>query len=225
MSLRKRHPLLQTAARFLVFVAVIALAFIPLAPPAAQATPAMAMSRDTRFGLNEAFRAPEAADRAGAGWSRVLFWWSEMQKEGPGDLNLFATDQDSAFDSEVSRGRQLAGAVLNTPPWASSDGSRNGVPKGLYKPWDSPDNHWGQFMKLMAQHYRGKIDTWIIWNEVDISHGQWATWNGSLEDYVQLQKVAYLAIKAGNPDATVLPFGAAWWYDRGDTITRMLDLI
>ena len=29
-------------------------------------------------------------------------------------------------------------------------------------------------MQLMAQHYKGKIDTWIIWNEVDISHGQWA---------------------------------------------------
>jgi len=197
-----------------------------MAPHPVQATPAaMAVARDTRFGLNEAFRAPDAADRAGAGWSRVLFWWSEMQKEGPGDLNLFATDQDSPFDSEVSRGRMLAGAVLNTPSWASSDGSRNGVPKGLYEPWDSENNYWGQFMKLMAQHYKGKIDTWIIWNEVDISHGQWATWNGSLEDYVQLQKVAYKAIKAGNPNATVLPFGAAWWYDYGTTITRMLDLI
>jgi hypothetical protein len=198
----------------------------PLRSPAVQAAPAeMAVARDTRFGLNEAFRAADAADRAGAGWSRVLFWWSEMQKEGPGDLNLFATDQDGPFNDEVSRGRMLAGAVLNTPAWASSDGSRNGVPKGLYEPWDSPDNYWGQFMRLMAEHYKGKIDTWIIWNEVDISHGQWATWNGSLEDYVQLQKVAYKAIKAGNPNATVLPFGAAWWYDYGDTITRMLDII
>lgn len=226
MSLPKRHPLVQTAARALVFFVAVALAFIPLAPPAAQATPApMAVARDSRFGLNEAWRAPDAADRAGAGWSRVLFWWSEMQKEGPGDLNLFATDQDSPFNSEKDRGRLLVGAVLNTPPWASTDGSRNGVPKGLYEPWDSPDNHWGQFMKLMAQHYQGRIDTWIIWNEVDIEHGQWDTWNGSLEDYVQLQKVAYRAIKAGNPNATVLPFGAAWWYDHGATITRMLDLL
>ena len=30
----------------------------------------------------------------------------------------------------------------------------------------------------MAQHYQGRIDTWIIWNEVDISGGQWHTWNG-----------------------------------------------
>jgi hypothetical protein len=221
----KRNPLLQTAARFCIVAIVLALALVPLAPPTAQATPAAAISRDTRFGLNEAWRAADAADRAGAGWSRVLFWWSEMQKDGPGGLNLFATDQDAYVNNETQRGRQLAGAVLNTPGWASSDGSRNGVPNGLYLPHDHPDNHWGQFMKLMAQHYKGKVDTWIIWNEIDISHGQWDTWNGSLDDYVQLQKVAYKAIKAGNPNATVLPFGAAWWYDYGDTITQMLDKI
>jgi hypothetical protein len=210
----------------LVVALVLALALLPFAPPAAQATPAAAsLSRDSRFGLNEAWRAADAADRAGAGWSRVLFWWSEMQQDGPGGLNLFATEQDAPFDDETSRGRQLVGAVLNTPGWASSDGSRNGVPKGLYLPWDHPDNHWGQFMRLMAEHYRGKIDTWIVWNEVDIASGQWATWSGSLEDYVQLQKVAYKAIKAGNPDATVLPFGAAWWYDYGSTISRILDLL
>jgi hypothetical protein len=221
----KRSPLVQTAARLLVFAVVVALVIMPLAPPTADAAPAASISRDSRFGLNEAWRAAEAADRAGAGWSRVLFWWSEMQKDGPGDLNLFATDQDGYIENETARGRQLVGAVLNTPPWASSDGSRNGVPHGLYLPYDHPENHWGQFMKLMAQHYRGKVDTWIIWNEVDIAHGQWSTWNGSLEEYVQLQKVAYRAIKAGNPNATVLPFGAAWWYDYGTTIARMLDII
>ena len=226
MSSLRRRPLLQTAARFLLIAVVVALVFVPLAPPTARANPVAApVSRDPRFGLNDAWRAAEASDRAGAGWSRVLFWWSEMQKDGPGGLNLFATDQDGYIKSEAARGRQLAGAVLNTPPWASSDGSRNGVPNGLYLPWDHPDNSWGQFMRLMAEHYRGTVDTWIIWNEVDISGGQWDTWNGSLEDYVQLQKVAYKAIKAGNPDATVLPFGAAWWYDYGATISRMLDLL
>jgi hypothetical protein len=219
----KRQPLPQSVARFLVVALVLGLALVPLAPPAARATPAAAISRDARFGLNEAWRAADASDRAGAGWSRVLFWWSEMQKPPPGGLNLYATDQDNYINNETQRGRQLAGAVLNTPGWASSDGSRNGVPNGLYLSYDHPENHWGQFMKLMSQHYRGKVDTWIIWNEVDISHGQWDTWNGSLDDYVQLQKVAYQAIKAGNPSATVLPFGAAWWYDYGDTISQMLD--
>ena len=47
-----------------------------------------------------------------------------MQQDGPGGLNLFATDQDNYINGETARGRQLAGAVLNTPGWASEDGSR-----------------------------------------------------------------------------------------------------
>ncbi|MCC6174853.1 MAG: hypothetical protein IT305_06085 [Chloroflexi bacterium] len=235
------HQGVRCAARFVVVACALILAFAQLAPATAGVTAgtatsayaasgsapdgSAATSRDPRFGLNDAWRVGDAADRAGAGWSRILFWWSEMQKSGPGDLDLFATGQDGYILAERGHGRELVGGVLNTPGWASSDGSPNGVPKNLYLPWDHPDNYWGQFMRQMAEHYRGKVDTWIIWNEIDIAGGQWNTWHGSLEDYVQLQKVAYRAIKAGNPNATVLPFGAAWWYDRGDTISRMLDLL
>ena len=153
-----------------------------------------AAARDVRFGLNQAWQAPDAADLAGAGWSRILFWWSELQKNGPNELDLFATDQDSWINDERTRGRELAGGIVNTARWASTDGSPNGVPRNLYLPWDHHDNYWGQFVRKLAEHYRGRIDIWIIWNEVDIHHGSWSTWNGSLEDYVQLQKVAYREI-------------------------------
>ena len=200
---------------------LLALAVALLAAPATS----RAADRDPRFGINQAWQAADAADDAGAGWSRVLFWWSEFQKSGPDEFDLFATDQDSYLDEERDRGRELVGAVINTPGWASTDGSPNGVPRNLYLPWDHPSNYWGRYMRAMAEHYAGRIDSWIIWNEVDIQHGQWRTWNGSLEDYAQLQKVAYRAIKAGNPRATVLPFGAAWWYDEGATISRLLDIL
>jgi hypothetical protein len=119
----------------------------------------------------------------------------------------------------------LVGLILNTPPWASADGTPNGVPRNLSLPWDHPDNHWGQFMRRLAERYRDRVDGWIIWNEVDIESGQWRTWNGSDEEYVQLLQVAYRAVKAGNPKARVLPYGAAWWYDEGAKLTRMLDLL
>ena len=67
--------------------------------------------------------------------------------------------------------------VLNTPGWASTNGSPNGVPRNLYLRWDDPENYWGQFMKRLAKIYAGRIDRWIIWNEVDIPSGQWATWD------------------------------------------------
>src|SRR5262245_21211522 len=40
--------------------------------------PARAAEREPRFGINQAWQSAEMADTAGAQWSRVLFWWSEM---------------------------------------------------------------------------------------------------------------------------------------------------
>ena len=231
MSQNLRRP--PALYRRLVLASLALIVAGPFARPVpsvgASDTPSSAgpVARDPRFGLNETARngMSDPADRAGVSFSRVTFWWSELQKNGPNEFDLFATDQDSQVNEEAKRGREMAGLMLNTPDWASSDGTRNGVPKNLYLPWDHPDNHWGRFMRKTAEHYKGRIDSWVIWNEIDIASGQWNTWNGTLEDYVQLQKVAYRAIKAGNPRATVVPFGAAWWYDKGDTLARMLSLL
>lgn len=193
-----------------------------LAPADAQQTQVV---RDVRFGLNQAWEAADAADMAGAGWSRLTFWWSAFQPRSPNDWNLFATDHDSYIDDELARGRELAGVVLNVPPWASSNGSPNGVPKNLHLRWDHPENYWGRFARRLAAHYRGRVNTWIIWNEVDIPAGQWQTWDGSIEDYAQLLRVSYAAIKAGNPDARVALYGSPWWYDRGDYLMRLLNVL
>jgi len=179
--------------------------------------------RDVRFGLNQAWESPDQSDAAGAGWSRLVFWWSAFQPRSARDFNQFATDRDSYIEDELARGRELAGVVLNTPGWASTNGSPNGVPKNLYLAWDDPENHWGQFMRRLAERYRGRIDAWIIWNEVDIREGQWRTWDGSVDDYVQLLRVAYRAIKAGNPSAMVVLFGSPWWHDKGAYLSEVLD--
>jgi hypothetical protein len=194
-----------------------------LAPQTATAQTSTPVVRDVRFGLNQAWEAPDAADRAGAGWSRLMFWWSALQPRGPQDWNLFATDHDSYIDDELARGRELIGVVINTPAWASASGSPNAVPANLYLSWDDPRNHWGRFVQRLAAHYRGRIDSWIIWNEVDIPEGQWRTWDGTVEDYAQLMRVAYPAIKAGNPQARVALYGSPWWYDKGAYISRLLD--
>ncbi len=197
----------------------------PRSAPDVSAQAPVLVERDVRFGLNQAWEAQEAADLAGAGWSRLTFWWSAFQPDGPDDFNLFATDQDSYIDAEIDGGRELAAVVLNVPEWASSNGSPNGVPKGLYLEWNDPANHWGQFMRHLATHYRGRIDSWIVWNEVDIPAGQWRTWDGTTEDYAQLLRVAYRAIKAGNPNASVVLYGSPWWYDHGTGLTRLLDIL
>lgn len=183
------------------------------------------LARDPRFGLNQAWEDGAAADRAGAGWSRLVFWWGALQPKGPNDWNTFATDNDSYINAELARGRELTGVILNTPTWAGVTASPNAVPRNLYLPWDHPQNYWGQFMRRLATRYAGKVNTWIIWNEVDIPSGAWQTWDGSIEDYVQLLRVAYRAVKAGNPQARIAHYGSPWWYDRGVYLSGFLDLL
>jgi hypothetical protein len=191
----------------------------------ASAGPLTAAQRDRRFGVNQAWEEGAIADSAGAGWSRLTFWWTAFQPNGPKDWNYFATDNDSYIKDELKRGRELAGVVLHTPPWASDSHSPNAVPKGLYLPYDHPQNLWGQFMKELAKKYAGRVDTWIIWNEVDIPDGQWRVWDGSMEDYVELLAVAYQAVKAGNPKARVAHYGSPWWYDKGAGLKNFFDIL
>jgi hypothetical protein len=182
------------------------------------------VARDPRFGLNQAWDDGATADLAGAGWSRLVFWWSAFQYGNREEWHSTAVP-DPWLEDELARGRELVGVVLSTPEWASTNGKASGVPKNLYLPWNHKDNFWGQFMKRLAAQYAGRVNTWIIGNEVDIASGQWHTWDGTVQDYVQLLKVAYQAIKAGNPHARVAHYGSPWWYDHGEYLGRFLDLI
>jgi hypothetical protein len=82
-------------------------------------------------------------------------------------------------------------------------------------PYDDENNLWGQFVKDMVEQYEGKIDDWIIWNEPDICHNDQNTqsWNGSVEEYVQLLKVASQAAKSVNPDANIVIAATTYWWD------------
>jgi hypothetical protein len=185
---------------------------------------APARESDPRFGVVQAFQAARDASMIGARWERMTFWWKEMQPDGPRSWNVFATNHDRGINSEIRAGRKIAGVLINTPDWAAVDPKVHGasVPRGLYLPYNDPRNYWGHFVGLMAKHYAGRINDWIIWNEVDIPSGQWHTWTGSRADYARLVKVAYLAAKAANPHARIILFGDPYWYDHGAWFSNLL---
>lgn len=179
---------------------------------------------DPRIGIEEAFRAPARAATVPIGWERIPFFWSEVQKDGPGTWNAFAMDHDRAIDRELRAGQQIVGLLISTPLWAAAQPSLRTIspPKGLYLPYDSPDNYWGQFVRQIVKRYEGRITDWIIWNEVNIGSGQWRTWGGSSADYAQLLKVAYLAAKSVSPHARIVLAGDPYWYDHGAFFTKLL---
>jgi hypothetical protein len=166
---------------------------------------------DPRFGAVEAHYAAERATEAGVAWERVLLYWKYMQPGGPGDWNVYVLP-DGVLNQELAAGREVIAVLAGTPPWAADE---NGLPKGLYLPYDDPDNTWGQFVYRIASTYKGRINRWVLWNEPDIwmvGHPGF-TWPGSEADFYQLMKVGYLAAKAANPDCKIHLAGLTHHWD------------
>ena len=204
--------------RILLAVTAIVTAALPSA--AAYAEPIRVTQADGRLGAVEAFRTGGSglAEEAGVKWERLTFWWRGMQERPGAPLNPFYLPL-SYVDSERARGIEVVGVLVNTPDWAAQDPSRGGtsVPKNLYLPYNHKDNYWGQYMRRVAEMYKGRIDTWIIWNEPDITpdapNAQYFIWSGSPADYYQLLKVAYLNAKEVNPNVRISTAAVTYWTD------------
>ena len=178
---------------------------------------------DPRFGIVEAYVNSAAATEAGAGYTRIILRWDVIQPAGVNDWKP-ANVPDPYIEAELAAGREVAAVLIGTPVWATADGSDS--PKAV------PDmSYWEQFVRRVAQQYRGRIRHWIIWNEPDVwdaSHPG-HTWAGSEADYYRLLKTAYLTIKGVDPTLQVHVAGLTYFWDaehgRRQYLERLLDVI
>ena len=172
---------------------------------------AIAAGPDYRFGVVEAYAAPSAATALGAGWTRVTFEWNRIQPTSPDEWNVVPIS-DQTLANELGQGRQVVGLLITTPGWATDQGIGPGVPQGLYLPVEDPNNTWATFVRSIVSRYAGRIDHWTIWNEPEIPAGSPdMTWGGSIEDFIQLLRVAYFAANEVNPNAVIhLPAITHW---------------
>jgi hypothetical protein len=186
--------------------------------------------QDDRFGIVQAAESLDLAVRAGTRWERLVFQWSAYQPNGPQDWittdpNLPGYIRDDLLAAQIAAGITPVGVVLGTPNWAGRDTSGPiSPPKGLNLPFDDPNNTWGQFMARLAARYKGRVDQWIIWNEPDrYADGQQHTWTGSVADFYELVKIADLAVKSVNPQATVTVGGFTYWWDKSHNRQQYFD--
>src|SRR5207248_9666763 len=133
----------------------------------------------------------------------------EIQPNGPSDWLLDRYIDETALGPTLQAGMPVVGVVQGTPVWADTDwhDAAAGVPTGLEYPAEDPRNTFGQFMTRLARAYKGRITTWVIWNEPDFLPGEsgtWWTWAGSTADFARLLRTGYRAIKAVDPSATVV---------------------
>lgn len=182
------------------------------------------------FGVIEAFWLPDAACELGAGWERIIFDWGQHQPDGADSWNTLNVDErwlTAAADCQ----REVVAVVKNTPAWATDGLPGAGVPRGLYLPIDDPENLWANFMRRAAEFYASRgVHRFIIWNEPDIEAGTYGyEFEGSLEDYARLLKVAALAARQGNPNAQIHIAGTTYWHDVNENrrlyVDRLLEMI
>ena len=166
------------------------------------------------MGAVDAYQTPDRAAETGVQWQRIMFDWSGLQPRAADDWTFVTSLQDLAF-RERSAGRPVVGVLMSTPSWASGTSDPKSPPLGLDLALDDVNNVWATWVANIVARFEGLIDTWVVWNEPDVwsddNHAR--QWTGTLEQYYQLLRVAYVAAKTANPSALVLLAGLTYWWD------------
>lgn len=160
------------------------------------------------------------------GWN-----WANLQTEKGKLVSWIGAYTDPKTAKLASLGLATEAMVTDTPSWAASDpnapNKKSSVPAGLnqaifadgtdvYKPGVgvNPNNYFAWYMYTMVSRYKGQVASWQVWNEPDFPSGQTTAgyygtngapryWNGTVQEYVRLLKVAHTIVKGIDPAARV----------------------
>ena len=130
----------------------------------------------------------------GAPWIVEFFPWAYYQG-ADGDIAWEHPDQVIAHAS--AQGLTVVARIGLTPDWA--------------RPPDTPLTYldaegyeaFAAFAASFAERYHGQVDYLVIGNEPNLSY-EWGYRVVPPEEYVNLLKVVYPAVKAANPDIQIL---------------------
>ncbi|NTU85479.1 MAG: cellulase family glycosylhydrolase [Chloroflexales bacterium] len=137
-------------------------------------------------------RVLQLAQNAGFDWVRQQISWQDI--EDPVN-SIYGWDEiDQIVDAVYASGRKLLVNIVRSPTAYSAT---NGLP-------NDPQT-LANFVALMAERYKGKIQAYEIWNEPNLAHETGGTIRPEdVGRYVEMLKLAYTAIKAVDPNALVL---------------------
>ena len=76
------------------------------------------------------------------------------------------------------------------------------------KPLYKHPEEWRKFVRACAEHYKGKLKIWEVWNEQD--GGFWKP-NPNAAEYVPLLKIAYEELKKADPENQQIVGGLCGW--------------
>ncbi|BDX33128.1 hypothetical protein TUM20985_36750 [Mycobacterium antarcticum] len=144
----------------------------------------------------DANRELDAAAMTSARWMRVHIDWHAIEKVR-GQFNWDYVDR--WIDGARARGMRVLGLLTNTPDWAKVPGT------ALYAPPIDPGDY-AAFAATVAKRYRDRVTDWEVWNEPNLPRFLGFA-DSRAAVYVGLLKAAYPAIKAVQPNSTVMSAG------------------
>ncbi|MDO8691810.1 MAG: hypothetical protein Q7R39_17690, partial [Dehalococcoidia bacterium] len=176
---------------------------ISVSRPLRNDLPPFSQSPDPRFGgIQVSDVGVPVAQDLGLSWTRELYLWDLMPQYDPGMFDRISTDQ------HLGPGLREVGLLMFFALYANGGQGKMVPSAGLDLQWSDPGNRFGQYTRGLASAKKGKVDTWLLYNEQDICGPSEPgfSWDSAdrVQDFYNYMKTGYQAIKAGNPGATVL---------------------
>ncbi|WP_418393440.1 endo-1,4-beta-xylanase [Victivallis lenta] len=159
-----------------------------------------------RWSMVDQLREVEAAATCGVKVVRDSIEWGGIQPER-GVWNF--EKMDFLVNAYETVGIEHQAMFAFTAKWAATP-ERQASKNWLDWNRGMPElNAWREYVRTMADRYRGRIRFWEVWNEPDLGGFN----QMSLEEYVQLQKATYEELAKAVPEAIVMTGGFATMTD------------
>ena len=179
----------------------------PPATPNSTATPAQAPAVPTPagpglsgYGMQGEFRRSNdfgliaLVQGAGFNWIKQQVTWADVELR-PDDFQW--DEPDRLVNNAHSAGLQILMGVIKAPNFykPAKLAGQPGAPVDLAK--------FHRLMFLMASRYRGKVQAYEMWNEVDLAREWGPLTENAPAEYLDLLRLGYRAVKEADPNALV----------------------
>ncbi len=177
--------------------AALALCAAAVALAAAAAMPAPAPAAEPGLNLLSLNSAGvEYTKTLGTPWVRLFITWPDIEPSH----GVYAQNWFQYYEQEfqaLPAGTKVILDVVDSPRWETGSSNEKTPPASAQE--------YGQFVGLLAQRFGPRVAAYEIWNEED--EARWWSTGPNPAQYVQLLQAAYPAVKAAEPNATVVMGG------------------